>query len=244
MPTPRTGTPRYRQVAEELRRRIEAGAIPAGSLLPPESALSREFGISRGTAREAIAALRSEGLVVTEHGRGTYARPAYPVRRLGANRYGTNNSHRPSDKYQVDATINEVPATQPLANMFNVEPGTMLLCRKLVLSSHRVPQQLSTSYFILETVAGTPLADPNRKPVVDNNPVHLRAIDIVVTDIREIVRARMPTPKEVKALCLPAGTPVLTVTRQIRAGNRVVEVTNDIVLPSDRSELEYEIPID
>ncbi|WP_442929495.1 GntR family transcriptional regulator [Micromonospora sp. WMMA1949] len=54
--------------------RIERGTIPPGSLLPAESALSSEFGASRGTVRKAIAALRQEGLANTEHGRGTYAR--------------------------------------------------------------------------------------------------------------------------------------------------------------------------
>ena len=86
VPTPHE-RPRFRLVADELRRRILAGAIPAGSLLPSETALIVEFGVSRGTIREALALLRAEGLTVTEHGRGTYARPVMPVRRLAADRY-------------------------------------------------------------------------------------------------------------------------------------------------------------
>src|SRR3989440_9713645 len=86
VPTPHE-SPQYAQVAAELRGRILAGAIPPGALLPSEAALIAEFGVSRGTIREAMALLRAEGLVVTEHGRGTHARPVLPVRRLGFDRY-------------------------------------------------------------------------------------------------------------------------------------------------------------
>src|SRR5256886_13282923 len=86
VPTPHERR-RCRLAADELRRRILAGAIPPGALLPSEAALIAEFGVSRGTIREAMALLRAEGLVVTEHGRGTHARPVLPVRRLGFDRY-------------------------------------------------------------------------------------------------------------------------------------------------------------
>ncbi|MGH3748862.1 MAG: GntR family transcriptional regulator, partial [Micromonosporaceae bacterium] len=71
VPTPHPERPRYRLVADELRRRILAKAIAPSQLLPSETTLMNEFGVARGTVREAIAVLRAEGLVVTEHGRGT-----------------------------------------------------------------------------------------------------------------------------------------------------------------------------
>jgi len=75
VPTPHYGTPRYRRVADQLRDRITSGAIPPGALLPPEVALAKEFNVARGTIRAAINALRQDGLVTTEHGRGTHTRP-------------------------------------------------------------------------------------------------------------------------------------------------------------------------
>lgn len=246
-------------VAEELRRRIEAGAIPAGALLPPESALVQEFGISRGTAREAIAALRAEGLVVTEHGRGTYARPKLPVRRLSAERYRREAAQLEGDRppetsftadrdlpwsaYQLDATFDEVPATRTLAELFGVEAGTMLLQRRFVFHAHGVPEQLATSYYLLDIVAGTPLADPSREPWPGGNTAQLHSVGIAVTNIREVVRARMPTAEEGGLLHLASGVPVLAVTRRTFAGDRVVEVAQEIVMPADRAEIEYEMPL-
>jgi DNA-binding GntR family transcriptional regulator len=62
----------YRQLAEILRRRIEAGEYPTGSRIPTESELVDEFEVARGTARRAIAVLREDGLIFTVAQRGSY----------------------------------------------------------------------------------------------------------------------------------------------------------------------------
>ncbi|WP_158632496.1 GntR family transcriptional regulator [Verrucosispora sp. FIM060022] len=114
MPTPHYGQPRYRVIADDLRRRIENGAIPPGALLPTESVLTAEFRASRGTIRQAIAALREAGLVVTEHGRGTYARPRPP---------GSRETTAPL----LTTGQREVAADPELAALFAVEVGTALV---------------------------------------------------------------------------------------------------------------------
>lgn len=65
-------TPVWKQLTAILRARVLAGRIEPGHMMPSEKQLEQEFGIARGTARKAVAALRSEGLVVTVAGRGTY----------------------------------------------------------------------------------------------------------------------------------------------------------------------------
>lgn len=65
-------TPAWRQLAAILRARIQGGTYPPGRVIPSEKQLEQEFGIARGTIRKAIALLRSDGLVETVPGRGTY----------------------------------------------------------------------------------------------------------------------------------------------------------------------------
>ena len=79
--------PVYRQLARILREQIQAGELRPGAALPSEASLSQTFGVGRDAVRDALAALRSEGLVVTTRGIGTFVRqPAtdVSVRRLGA----------------------------------------------------------------------------------------------------------------------------------------------------------------
>lgn len=60
------------RIAAGLRRAITEGDIAIGDRLPSEAALTREHGVSRPVVREAIAALRSEGLVEARKGAGVY----------------------------------------------------------------------------------------------------------------------------------------------------------------------------
>ncbi len=55
--------PLHRTLAAELRRRIRGGTIGIGEPLPSEAQLCREFSASRGPVRQALAALRDEGLI-------------------------------------------------------------------------------------------------------------------------------------------------------------------------------------
>jgi DNA-binding FadR family transcriptional regulator len=55
-----------------LREEITSGRIGAGMQLPSENQLVRTFGVSRTVVREAVAALRAEGLVTTRRGRGAF----------------------------------------------------------------------------------------------------------------------------------------------------------------------------
>ena len=65
-------TPLYTQLADILREMIMSGELQPRSLLPSESYLQQEQGVSRGTVRMAVGVLREEGLVVTIAGRGTF----------------------------------------------------------------------------------------------------------------------------------------------------------------------------
>ncbi|MER5891305.1 GntR family transcriptional regulator [Streptomyces sp. NPDC001941] len=61
-------SPLYRKVAGDLRTAIEAGEYGSGARLPAEDALARRYGVSRGTVRQALAALRADGLVTSRRG--------------------------------------------------------------------------------------------------------------------------------------------------------------------------------
>jgi GntR family transcriptional regulator len=70
-------TIRYQQIADELRQRV--GVVGVGQVLPSESDLSAEFGVSRVTIRRALEILRDEGLVDARQGFGWYV-AGEPVR--------------------------------------------------------------------------------------------------------------------------------------------------------------------
>ena len=67
---------------ERLTQDIVSGKLAAGARLPTEQELIAAAGVSRTVVREAVAALRAEGLVVTRQGVGAFvaASPRRPFR--------------------------------------------------------------------------------------------------------------------------------------------------------------------
>lgn len=60
----------YLRIADDLRRRLDAGEFSPGSMAPSEHSLAREYAVSRGTARAALAVLTDAGLVEVVPGQG------------------------------------------------------------------------------------------------------------------------------------------------------------------------------
>jgi DNA-binding GntR family transcriptional regulator len=64
--------PLYRQIADQLRHRIEAGDLKQGMQVPTEDQLMASYHASRNTVRGALKELTTRGLVYTLHGKGTF----------------------------------------------------------------------------------------------------------------------------------------------------------------------------
>jgi len=60
------------EVVDRLAGQITSGKLPAGAKLPSEQEMMRGMGVSRTVVREAVAALRARGLVITRQGAGAF----------------------------------------------------------------------------------------------------------------------------------------------------------------------------
>ena len=71
-----TGVPLWRQLHQDLVRRIAAGEFDSG--FPGEVELQHEYAVSRYTVREALRRIRETGLIDSSRGRSTRVR-AEPI---------------------------------------------------------------------------------------------------------------------------------------------------------------------
>jgi GntR family transcriptional repressor for pyruvate dehydrogenase complex len=69
-----------RATAERIAADIIDGRLPPGARLPTEQSMVAAMGVSRTTVREAVAALRADGLVITRQGAGAFVAPDAPRR--------------------------------------------------------------------------------------------------------------------------------------------------------------------
>lgn len=61
-----------REIAERIADEIATARLPPGAKLPTEQEMVAAMGVSRTVIREAVAALRAQGLVVTRQGAGAF----------------------------------------------------------------------------------------------------------------------------------------------------------------------------
>ena len=64
------------EVVERIAASIRSGQLEPGARLPTEQALMSAMGVSRTVVREAVAALRADGLVTTRQGSGAFVADA------------------------------------------------------------------------------------------------------------------------------------------------------------------------
>lgn len=210
----------YLQLADIMRRDIAEGRLGPGDKLPSESDLIEQHGISRGTAREAITALRTEGIIVVEHGRGAYVRNAdAPLHTRVTSSTDTPLPLR--DAFERDVAEQGRTATTRTIDPAVITNGT----------DASVPRGMKGPDGFLF--------------FVDGRPVQAAAIWTAGTQRRstkrsvaEQVTARMPTRPLRRLLQVDDGTPVLHTTRTLSQGSNTIEHAITIAA-ADRQILSY-----
>ncbi|MCX6879035.1 MAG: GntR family transcriptional regulator [Verrucomicrobia bacterium] len=79
-----SGVPVYRQLMDQIRHYVAAGALAAGDALPSIRELARVLAVNPTTIVKAYGELAHEGVIVIRHGRGAFvaeSQPAWPQAR-------------------------------------------------------------------------------------------------------------------------------------------------------------------
>lgn len=247
---PGGGPPKYRRIADDLYSRIEAGEFAGDGKLPPERELVVHYGVAQGTVRQALAALRDEGVIESRVGSGVRVRSWRPIvrnalKRLSAEQWGEGKSMWDVDiddrKLEaVDVQIEQLPATPEVARILDIEEGAPVWRRNRRYLVDRVPVMRATSHIPEDLAEGTRITQ------VDSGPggTYARLADVGHKPVRfrEELRCRMPSAVEVEDLQLSAATPVVEQVRYAYdSTGRVVEV-NRMVLDASRYLLVYDFP--
>jgi len=104
-------TIRYREIADDLTHRIEAGEVAVGRVLPSEAELSQRYNASRVTIRKALDLLRGVGLIDSRQGFGWFVAGS-PVRQTLAH-LGTIEAQLEAEGRRSQREILEFGFVQP-----------------------------------------------------------------------------------------------------------------------------------
>jgi GntR family transcriptional regulator len=235
--------PKYAKIVQILRRRMADGTYPPGSLLPSETQLTKEFGVSRPTAVRALETLKLRGEIEREHGRGSFAKAASPAGGSETARPGrTALDHIEADSDISLGVVGERAVPMHVARLLGLAEGAVALLRQYVsrdsgmltgLVSVWAPPDLGRLAGLAEP---TPLSVPIRRLLQAN-------ADLRLGYATERLSARHPTPDECSILDLDPDGCVLGVIASVHGTTGRVLLVVDTALPGALVDLEETYPL-
>lgn len=241
--------PKYRQIADDLRAGITTGRLASGQQLPAEPELMKQYGVSRGTVRLALAELANAGLVTPLPGRGTFVRERVT---LDYRATQAERSDRPIS--ETDAYVGEVrgagrvptqtfdmriePAAPEVSARLCLEDGALVVVRHCMRHVDGQPWSDQSSYYPMGVAERAGLTAPHDLP---QGTIRAMA-DVGMAEVGHVdeVTARMPTPDEARLLDMGTGVPVLVYVRVAYTTTEAIRLTKT-VFPADRNRLVYEL---
>ena len=125
------------EIAERIANEITSGELAPGARLPTEQEMVAAMGVSRTVIREAVAALRAQGLVVTRQGAGAFVAPDIEQRPFRLALDGLSS-------------INEVLEVMELRASVEVEAAGLAASRGSIVARRRVARALAAIDAALE----------------------------------------------------------------------------------------------
>lgn len=208
--------PLWAQVSADLRRRCGSGAFTDG--VPGEMVLTEEYQVSRHTIREALRALRSEGVISSSRGRTSTVQSGFS-QNLGTV-YSLFRSIESQGAEQTSEVLRlEITADADVAERLGLPEQTRLLLLERLRCADGIPLAHDVSY-LPHTLAHPLLtADFSHAALYDL----LQAIGVVVDAGREELTAATATKEIAALLDIEVGAPVLSIDRVTLAQGQPIE---------------------
>lgn len=204
-------SPRYRQVAAEIRDRIVLGELTDPGALESEAALCERHGVSRATVRRALVELRGQGLIESRQGAGWFVSGSSFHQRLAVGTF----SHAPSAVADAGAQVRRcvvgfgyLPAPAAIATTLGVADGDALQSLS-VRSVDGTPLDVVTEW-VNGDAAGALSRDDAAHPGIWQT---LERHGYRVGTVRQTIAAGVASPADAALLEVEPGAPLLLVRR-------------------------------
>ncbi len=140
---------RHATITSTLREQIHAGELAPGSALASEATLSLQFSVSRGTVRQALSALRAEGLITGGRGRRPLvARPTLTQsfdQLISFSAWAEQLGRVPGAR---TLELARRPADPEGATQLGLEPGTVIVQYRRLRLLDGAPAMIERSTFV------------------------------------------------------------------------------------------------
>lgn len=234
-------TPLFARIADEIGRRIVAGAIQPGEKIPTQREIMDEWGVSMATAAKIAPTLRAMNLIETRHGIGSVAKSQHGTQQRLENAKNTGKIYPPGHKARiVKAEI--VVADKTVAKELQLPTGNNAVVRRVrVTEALGVPVSTSTSYFDAHFATEAPELLREERIIGGTSGLIGKRYGMEPRSGREEVMIETATPEIAKLLGVGPGDPVLQTRCWIMDGDKVIEYAEGARKRGQSTAYEYKL---
>ena len=216
--------PLYDQLVDILTEKIEHEYRP-GDMLPSERELSKYYDLSRTTVRLALQELERLGLVVRQHGRGTFVADRSVQTTNLSQTYSFTEQMRELGRKPATTILefSEIESDKNLASSLGVRIGDKLFKIKRLRSADGVPMMVERTYLPVRKFMSL------KRPMLEHESLY----HVIEQYFHEKIRvaeeeffASIARPADAHLLDISEGAPVLDLVRTTyNMGNEIIEYT-------------------
>jgi len=228
MPTApnRSFTPLYYQIEQDLLRQIDKGELKPGDQLPSEAQISRQYGVSRITARRALENLVQQGIVYSRQGIGSFVAYARIREMSGFRSFSEDILAR---GLKPSSRVVELAESDPDAETIRrlaLAPGERVYCLRRVRLADDQPVADEVAYLPVRLFPGLQEYDFGQLSLFE---VLRNRYQIFPTWADAVLEASAATPEIARQLGMKVNEPVLLALRQsFTASFEVVEFVRSV----------------
>lgn len=225
-----SNVPRYRQLTAALRAAIASGEYPVGSLLPTEIEISRRFGVSRHTVRDALRILNNAGLIQRRRRVGTIVTAQSAPKEFVQPLPGFDEILQYGRDVRLMIDSYDTSFACPLAEQLGLDAKKWMR-----IEGRRGPEErlIGLTTVIIRRDCVPPRAALERSQTSLGELIEASS-NLVVGRIDQEISAVMVDRGAARALGMAIGTPALRARRLYYDQNGVLFLASESIHPADR----------
>ena len=199
------GSQQHSKIADYLRGLIRSKKLSPGDFLPSEAELCEQFSSSRGPVRQAVAALRSEGLISSGRGRRSVVLGRFTSESFDSifsvTHWLRERGFEPGAK---TLWLARCPATEQVASFLQVAAGDPVIFVHRVRSANGFPISIERMYFPLDVGSHILNFDADNGSIHD----HLSSQGVEFDNVNRELSLASASEEDARSLNIEPGTPL------------------------------------
>ncbi len=206
---PYNALPKYYQLVNIIKDKIENGDLKENEAIPSERELEELYNISRTTIRQAFSILMRQGYIFSEHGKGTFVSPRKLQKGiLELTSFSEDMRNRGLEPGQIILEMGRIKPPKKVIEKLELIPNTPSVIKiERIRLGNNIPMGLQDSYLALSEDRS--ISQEELEKTGSIYEILQNKYNIIPKEAEETLEVTVATQREAELLQVSEGSPLL-----------------------------------